>query len=270
MVRMKISFIILTYKHKNHLRLCLGHIKNLNLSFPYEIIVVDNASHDGTAEMMKKLYPEIQFIENTKNIGHPAGNNVGIQAASGEYIVMMNADIILQSKKDIEKIIDYIDTHPRVAFVGPKLKNPNGTIQLSCYRKYGKFTPLYRRTFLKHIPFARADIDRHLMKDFDHQETREVEWLLGACLFIRSAALQEIGFMDERLFLYFGDYEWCDRARLHKWQVVYYHDTDSCIHYHKRESDSGKSSLRQLFSPITRIHIKDWFTYKKITKKSHE
>lgn len=266
---MKLSFVILGYNHRNHLRICLKHIAALNLDIPYEVIVVDNASGDGTGDMVRQLYPNARLIENEKNIGHPAGNNVGLAAARGEYIAMINPDIILQSKKDIDNIIAHLDTNKDVAFLGPKMHNPDGSIQNSCFRKYRRFTPLYRRTFFKRLPWAKKDIDRHLMADFSHEETREVEWLLGACMFIRKKAMDQIGMMNDEFFLYLGDYEWCDRAWLHKWKVVYYHDTDGVIHYHKRESDSGLPSPMQLLSPVTRIHIKDWSTYKRLTK-THE
>lgn len=266
---MKLSFLILGYKHKNHLRICLKHISNLDLEIEYEVIFVDNASGDGSAEMVAELYPNVRIIENETNIGHPAGNNVGLRQAKGEYIAMINPDIILQSKQDIIDILDYMDREDRVALLGPKLHNPNGSIQNSCYRPYGRLTPLYRRSFFKKLPWAKRDIDRHLMTDFNHNSTIEVDWILGACMFIRNTALSEIGIMNEDFFLYLGDYEWCDRARLHNWKVIYYHDTDGIIHYHKRESDSGLPSAMQLLSPVTRIHIKDWNTYKKIAR-AHE
>lgn len=266
---MKLSFVILGYKHRNHLRICLRHIQELNLDMPYEVIVVDNASGDGTGDMVRELYPDAVLIENENNIGHPAGNNVGLTAARGEYIAMMNPDIILQSKKDIDDILEYLEAQKDVAFLGPKMQNPDGSIQNSCFRQYGKLTPLYRRTFLKRLPWAKRDINRHLMTDFDHNDTREVEWLLGAAMFIRKSAMDEIGMMNDAFFLYLGDYEWCDRARLHNWKVVYYHETEGIIHYHKRESDSGLPSPMQLLSPVTRIHIKDWNTYKRLAK-THE
>lgn len=258
---MELSFIILNYKTPNHLRLCVSNILKLNLKFEYEIIVVDNASHDGSVQMMHEQFPNIHVIENKTNVGHPKGNNIGFNEAQGTYIAMVNPDIVFKKAKDIDEILNYMNKNQDVAFIGPKLLNPDGTVQYSCYRKYSFWTPVYRRTFLGKLPFGKKDIARHLMSDFDHNETREVEWLLGACIFIRKKAMDEFGGMNEKFFLYFGDYEWCDRAIAADWKVVYFNDVQGIYHYHKRESASSRFSLVQTISYITRIHIKDWLTY---------
>lgn len=263
---MKLSFIILNYKTPHHLRLCIQHIEALKLGVLYEIIVVDNASGDESVKMVRTHFPFVKLIENEQNIGHSAGNNVGIQAATGEYIAMVNPDIIFREKKDISAIVEYLDEHQQVGILGPKIQNPDGTVQYSCYRRYSTWTPLYRRTFLGKFQFAQQDINRHLMKDFAHDRTQEVEWLLGACMFVRKKAIEDAGMLDERFFLYFADYEWCDRTRAHHWQIVYFHDTTGIIHYHKRESASHRLSMMQIVSYVTRIHIKDWITYLKVTK----
>jgi hypothetical protein len=266
---MKLSFLILNYKTPHHLRICLQNIRDLELDqagITHEVIVVDNASNDGSAEMVAERFPEARLIVSDRNVGHPSGNNIGLRVAKGDYVAMINPDIILRSVEDLQKILGYLDRHPDVAFLGPKLHNPNGTVQSSCYRRYSRWTPAFRRTFLGKFGFAKRDIERHLMTDFDHNETREVDWLLGACLFIRRTAVETIGLMNEQLFLYFGDYEWCDRAKQQGWKVVYFHDANGIFHYHKRESASRRLSIQQMFSYVTRIHIKDWRTSLTIAK----
>ncbi len=266
---MKVSFLILNYHTTHHVRLCIKHILALDLPFAYEIVMADNASNDGSVELVRELYPSVRIIMNGANLGHPSGNNQGLKVIESEYTLMINPDTIFRRSTAIIKVIDYLDQHPDVALLGPRLHNPDGTIQSSCYRRYGRWTPLYRRTFLGKLPFARRDIARHLMLDFDHSDTREVDWILGACLFIRMTAMKDIGLMNDNLFLYFGDYDWCDRAWLHNWKVVYYHDTDGIIHYHKRESASSRFSVPQIFSYVTRIHIKDWMTYRRSQPVNH-
>jgi len=263
---MKLTFVILNYKTPHHLRLCVKNIKQMKLDFDYEIIVVDNASGDESVELIQREFPEVTLVAKGTNVGHPSGNNVGFKLARGEYIVMVNPDIVFRKADDVIKVLQYMDQHSQVAFVGPRLHNPDGTIQNSCYRRYSFWTPLFRRTFLGKLPQAKRDIQRHLMLDFDHNETISVDWLLGACMFIRRAGMEKIGMMDERLFLYFGDYEWCDRARQNGYAVIYFHDVNGIYHYHKRESASRRFSVQQVFSYVTRIHLKDWKTYLAITK----
>ena len=264
---MKLSFVILNYKTPHHLRLCVKNIQDLGLDFPHEILVIDNASGDESVEMMQREFPDITLVANGKNLGHPAGNNVGFRLARGEYVVMVNPDIVFRQAEDIQNVLAYLDSHEQEACVGPRLHNPDGSIQNSCYRKYSRWTPVFRRTILGKLPWGKRDTARHLMLDFDHNDTRSVEWLLGACMFIRRSAMEKIGMMDERLFLYFGDYEWCDRARQAGFDVVYFHDTHGIYHYHKRESASRRFSVTQALSYVTRIHLKDWKTYLAITKQ---
>jgi GT2 family glycosyltransferase len=252
------------------LRLCLKNLLALNFDFDYEIIVVDNNSADNSFGMVKKTYPSIKLIDSKTNIGHAAGNNLGIKEAKGEYILLLNTDIIIADKADIKKVLNFMDKHPDASIVGPKLINGNGTIQNSCYRRYKFFTPIYRRTPLGEFKFARKDLQRHLMWDFEHNETKEVEWILGACMFIRKNFLDKYGYFDEDFFLYFADYELCDRAYNAGYKVYYYADTN-IIHYHKRESAQGAiwGGIGSFFNYTTRIHLKDWFKYL-IKKRQHE
>jgi len=263
---MKLSFIILAYKEKDLLRLCIKNLLNLQLEkkgIDYEILFVDNGSVNGLPEMVRSLYPSVRIILNGKNLGHPGGNNAGLRAAKGEYSVMINPDIIFRNVDEVVQLVRYLDEHQDIGILGPRLHNADGSIQNSCYRRYSRWTPLYRRTFIGKLPFAKRDIDNHLMTDFDHQSTRDVEWLLGACFFIRKSAMEKVGYMDDDFFLYFGDYEWCDRMHANNYRIVYYAETTAIFHYHQRESASSRFSVMQLFSYVTRIHIKDWMTYLK-------
>ncbi len=265
MPAIKLSIIILNYKTKHLLRLVIKNLLQLGITVPYEIIVVDNASHDGSVEMMRQLYPQIKLIASEVNTGHAKGNNLGIAAASGEYLLIMNCDIIFFKAADIANICAYLDSQPAVAVLGPKLANGNGSVQKSCFRPYSLMTPLYRRTPLGRLPWAKKDLARHLMEDFDHAKLQEVDWVLGAVLFVRRSVLDQIGALDERFFLYFADFELCDRVRRHGYKVIYYPDV-TIVHYHRRESAQGSmwGGIGSLFNYATRIHLRDWLTYRKI------
>lgn len=267
MAKYKLSIIILNYKTKHLLRLVLKNLLQLNINLPYEIIVVDNASHDGSVEMVQQLYPQVRLIASSENTGHARGNNLGIRSAQGDYLLIMNSDIIFFQPDDITRIIEYLDTHPAVAILGPKLMNGDGSVQNSCFRPYSNFTPLYRRTPLGKLPWAKRDLERHLMSDFDHGQLQEVDWVLGAVLFVRQAVLERVGNLNENFFLYFADFELCDRVRRHGYKVIYYPSV-TIVHYHRRESAQGSlwGGLGSLLNYTTRIHLKDWFTYRKITK----
>lgn len=251
---MKVSIIINNYKTRGLLKQCLKGILANPPHSDYEIIVIDNNSQDGSVELVRQDFPQVKLIASAENLGHHRGNNLGIKNSTGEYVLILNTDIAIMDN-GIDKLVEFMDGHPEVALVGPKLKNPDGTIQMSCMRFPHLFTPFYRRTFLGKFKFAQDEVSKYLMEDFDHQATKPVDWILGACEMVRRSAIDKIGAMDESLFLYFGDVAWCKKFWLAGLPVYYLSDCD-IIHYHKRESaESG------ILSKVFWIHIIDWIKY---------
>lgn len=253
---MEISIIINNYKTKGLLKQCLKGIYLNSPSVSFEVIVIDNNSRDGSKEMVKEKFHQVKLIESKENLGHHKGNNLGIKKTSGKYILILNTDIAILDNS-IDKMYRFMQEHREVALVGPKLKNPDGSIQNSCMRFPTQMVPIYRRTFLGKLPFAKKKIDSYLMEDFDHTVTRPVDWILGACVMVRREAIEKVGPMDEYLFLYFGDVAWCRKFWEEGYKVYYFVDAD-IVHYHKRESASSG-----LFSRIFWIHIIDWIKYLK-------
>lgn len=252
MLQVDLSIVILNYKSKNMVKECLRGIKSVGINLNYEIIVVDNASGDGIGKMLKENFPDVKFIVSPENVGFAAGNNLGIKAANGRYVLIMNPDIAI-FQGSVEALVKYMDTHPDVGLAGPKLLNPDGTVQYSVCRFPGRFTPLYRRTPLGRTEAGKREIARYLMKDWDHGEAREVDWMLGACLIVRRESLEKVGLFDERFFLYFEDTDWCRRFWEAGWKVAYAPES-SMVHFHRRES-AESSLLASLFKKTTQIHI---------------
>jgi GT2 family glycosyltransferase len=253
---MEISIIINNYKTRGLLRQCLKGIEKHPPSVSYEVIVVDNNSQDGSVELVREEFPEVGLIASDENLGHHRGNNLGMKKASGRYILILNTDIAFLDNA-IDKMHKFMEEHQEAALVGPKLKNPDGSIQMSCMRFPTPMVPIYRRTFLGKLPKAKRELDNYLMADFDHNRNKEVDWILGACILVRRSVIDQVGLLDEDLFLYFGDIAWCYEF----WKAghkVYYLSSSDVVHYHKRESaQSG------IFSRVFWIHIKDWIKYLK-------
>lgn len=257
---MEISIIINNYKTRGLLKQCLKGILANPPTVEYEIIVVDNDSRDGTIELVKEKFPSVKLIAAKENLGHQRGNNLGIKNSTGKYVLILNTDIAIINDA-IDKMYRFMEGNSRVALLGPRLKNPDGSIQFSCLRFPTILVPIFRRTFLGKLPLARKQIEKYLMTDFSHDETRPVDWILGSCHLVRRSAIDRVGMMDERLFMYFGDVAWCKEFSQAGYAVYYFADVD-IIHYHRRESaESG------IFSRIFWIHIFDWFRYMK--KYSH-
>ncbi len=255
---MKLSIIIVNYKTPDLLKLCIQSIqKNCNVN--YEIVVVDSETEEETQMMMREEFPEIQFIPLKENKGYAVAVNTGIKASKGEYIQVMNADIIFLNDAATE-MISYFEKNPKTGIMGPKLVGFDGKIQYSCYKFYTPLTILYRRTFLGKLPFGKKAIDKMMLKTANHDNVIEADWLLGAVLMTKKDILGKIGLMDERFFLYFEDMDWCRRFWEQGYKVIYLPKA-KMAHYHRRLSADKKGIFSIFLNKATRIHISSAIKY---------
>lgn len=188
-----LSVIILTRNNKKMLDECASSVMT-HTGSPFELIVTDNGSSDGTVELIRSKYPSVKLIENKANLGFTVPNNKGLKIASGRYAVILNDDTYLKEDA-FSKVASYLDAHPDVAICGPRLLNPDGSTQTQ-----GSF--LESRKWRSTVPI-------------------DVSFVIGACMFIRMSALGDIGMFDENLFFYNDDLDICMRARKAGYRVVY-------------------------------------------------
>ncbi len=254
---MDISIVIVNYKSKGLTLNCIKSIEESDFGdLLYEIIVVDNHSNDNIAEILAWQYPKVLCIQSNRNLGMGAGNNLGLRRARGRYVVIMNPDTIA-FKDTFTKLFAFMEENPTVGIVGPKQFNPDKTVQDSSYRWHSLLTPVFRRTFLGGL--GEWELKRYLMVDYDKKNPRDVDWLLGSCLFIRAKALKDVGMFDERFFLYFEDTDLCRRFWKKHWRVHYYPDA-SIIHNHNRES-ARQPWYSFFMSKVSRRHVRSWYKY---------
>lgn len=256
---MKLSVIITHHKTPELLSLCLRSIAEACREVPHEILVLDSEGQDETEEMVKNDWPEIRFFSFKKNTGYAKIVNVGLRESSGEYRLILNADI-LAAGDSVKKMIEYLEQQAKVGLVAPQLLNFNGTVQDSCFRFHRVLTVIYRRTFLGQTGPGEKELARFAMKDFDGQSVREVDWFLGAAMMVRSTALKDVGLMDERFFLYFEDTDWCRRFWEKGWSVVYNPEA-RMHHYHGRLSKKTGGLADLFFNKYTWIHISSAIKY---------
>lgn len=256
---MELSIIITSYKNPELTKVCIDSIiRNCRLA-DYEIIVADSETEEKTRMMMREDYPNVKFFPFNKNVGFQELVKKGIEASIGEYILILNADIIVK-KNSIEKLLDFIKKNPEVGIAGPQLINFNETLQYSCFKFYSPLTILYRRTFLGRMSFAKKHLDSFLMKDFDHKSQKEVDWIMGSALITSRKAVEKVGFMDSRFRMYLEDTDWCRRFWEKGYKVVYFPEPQM-YHYHGRGS-AGKSVLKSLmFNRLTWVHIESAMKY---------
>lgn len=194
-----------------------------------EVIVVDNASVDGSAQMVERDFPEVRLIVMPRNIGFAAGNNRGIQAARGKYILLLNPDTVAQPGS-ICALADYMRAQPETGIAGPRLLNPDGTLQPSRRR-----FPTLGTAFVESTPLQRwlgdtGPIRRFYMLDRPEGERQKVDWLSGAALLCRRNALMQVGLLDPGYFMFSEEVDLCKRMKDAGWGVVYLPDAE-ITHY---------------------------------------
>jgi len=241
-----VSVIIVHYRSPDLLAHCLERLAAAGIGLPGETIVVDNAPRDDAATRIAARYGA-RAIVNERNVGYGPAINQGLAAARGRYFLILNPDVEVQPGS-VESLAAYLESRPAVGICAPKLLNPDGSLQYSARTFYTLWTILLRRTFLgKLFPRARA-LREHLMLDWDHNDERDVDWVIGGAILVRRAAVEDVGGMDERFFLYFEDVDWCSRMHRRGWRVVYVPQAEM-IHAHQRASARGFLSRGQ------RVHI---------------
>lgn len=234
---MRLTIIVVNFNTSAFILSCLQSIRDCVGGTEYEVIVVDNRSTDGSYHLIQEKFSDLCLIENRTNLGFARAVNQGLKRAKGEYLLVLNPDITLTAGS-IEKSIQFLDNQPAVGLLLPKLINPDGTLQFSCRTFYDFATILFRRTPLGKIFPNHKIIRQHLMMEWNHDEIREVDWGLGACMFLRRQALKGEKIFDERFFLYFEDVDLCFCLKNEGWKVIYYPEA-VMVHSHARKSAGG-------------------------------
>lgn len=203
----------------------------------WEVIVVDQQSLDGSAEVVEEQYPQVRLVRQIPNLGFAGGNNVAYRHAHGRYFLLLNSDTVVRPGW-LTELVRYADAHPRAGLIGPRLLNPDGSLQYSCRRFPSLGAGVFRHTPFEWLAPRNPYTHDYLMQDWDHASPREVDWLSGACLMARREMIEEIGGLDERYFMYFEDVDWSFRAHHSGWEVHYIPEP-GVIH------EVGKSSDRR-------------------------
>lgn len=254
----KVSFITVCYRTPGLIRQLLKGVEAAALPFEFEYFLVDNAAGDGTGAMVREEFPWVKIIDKQGNVGFGAGNNLAFREAKGEYVMLVNPDLTF-FKGEMEKLLTFADAHPDIGFIGPKLLNPDRSLQRSFHRFPSPLIPVYRRTRLGRTSRGKKKVERYLMLDVDPANVQDVDGLFGAAILIRRPALEAIGEFDEKFFMYFEDVDLCRRAWEKGWRVTYA-PVAEFVHYHQRESEL-KHFWDLLMKRVPREHIKSAIYY---------
>jgi GT2 family glycosyltransferase len=218
---MDLSLIVVTYRHRDALMACLTTLPEALAGLRYEVIVVDNASGDGLVPELERTRPDVRAIQSPKNEGFARGVNRGLAVAQGEFVCLLNPDTEC-TPGSLAALVEFVRTRPDVGVVGPRLLDPDGSIQYSCRRFPTHWTGLFNRYSLLTRLFPDNRFSRHyLMLDFDHSSIRDVDWLTGACLVARRDVLNKVGGLDPEYFLFNEDVDLCHALHDAGFRVVY-------------------------------------------------
>ena len=214
-----------------------------------EIIVVDNASHDDSVAMLHADFPDVHVIANTENRGFPGGNNQGLAAATGDFLLLLNPDTEIVADA-LPRMVEYLQAHPDAGMVGPQLLNPDGSVQ-SSRRRFPTLPVLFlESTWLEKLA------PRKLLRYYYAQEQpdnviQDVDWITGAAMLTRREAVAQVGCMDEGFFMYSEELDWCRRIREAGWRVVYF--PEARIVHHEGKSSEQVVPARHIYFQSSKV-----------------
>lgn len=234
---MTLSVLIVNWNTRDLLRACLQSLQRYPLSEPMEVWVLDNASRDGSAQMVQQEFPEVHLVASECNLGYAAGNNHLLQKAQSEYLLLLNADTEV-TPGALDTAVRFLREHTKCAALGAKLIHPDGRVQASVRSFPEPEAVMWEYLGLaKLFPRSRR-FGAYRMTWFSYDQIAEVDQPMGTFLMLARRAVEQVGLMDEQFPIFFNEVDWCYRAKSHGW-TVYFHPDVVIVHH-------GGASTRQV------------------------
>ena len=231
-----ISIVIVSWNTRDLLRGCLQSVYTCVPPRKFEVFVVDNASFDGSGEMVRTEFPAATLIQNDENVGFARANNQALRRACGRYLVLLNSDAEILPGT-IASCLDFMEEAADVAVTGVELHNPDGTLQVGYFKLPVSWSQVFES--LLHPTAYYTRWNKNYQRD---PAAREVDWVSGSFMVVRSEAVEDVGLLDERFFIFGEETEWCTRFRKAGWRVFYLSNAYIVHHHHQ----STKQAPREL------------------------
>jgi len=226
-----LSISIVNTNNRKLLCGCLKSIYESEIdSFNYEVILVDNASDDGSVDMVEELFPKVIILKNIKREGFSSNHNKALKISKGKFILVLNEDTILH-KKALQNTIDFMVTNEQVGIMGAKSYFPNGKLQYTCGRFPEYIGEIFRLTVGIIFPVKLKYNEWKFMSDFNYENNKEVDWVCGVYFIIRRDLFNTIGYLDDKIFIYYEDTEYCLRTKNNTSYKIYYNSEVKITHY---------------------------------------
>ena len=248
-----VHVVVVNYNTVGLLRRCLDHVSASQTDATVSLTVVDNGSTDGSMAALHEEYPHVRALRSERNLGFSGGNNLALRqilaelppqaARAHEYILLVNSDLFLEPAT-IAGLVAFAEEHPRVGAVGPRVQKPDGTLDLACRRSF----PTPANAFFKLFGLSRrfpgnARFAAYNLTNLDPAQLTEVDAVMGACMLVRVAAIDQVGLLDERFFMYGEDLDWAYRLKARDWQIFY---NPAVRALHQKGATSARQSGRMI------------------------
>ncbi len=248
------SIVIVNWNTRDRLEGCLSSVLGATLACRFEVIVVDNGSVDGSPEMLETKFPTVRVRRNAANAGFAVACNQGMRMARGRYLVLLNSDTLVEGDA-VSRLVAYMDDHPETGMGGGALLYEDGCLQPSCGRFPGVMAPVlgsvHPRRLLTLLHGRREAFGEPFLGRAAHERERSVDWIVGACMIVRKQAAQAVGLMDERIFLFAEEWDWCYRMKAAGWRIDY---TPSVRVVHVGSASWTMSDTRRIRALMTGQH----------------
>lgn len=232
-----ISVVIVTWNARAYTLECLRSLQQQEPGAAVEIIVVDNASKDGTPEAVAEQFPSVRLILNAENLGFAKANNQGMQASRGRYLCLVNSDVVLPTDC-LSHLLAYMEVNPNIGLLGPRMLTPKGNVGYSVMRFPTAWNTFCCALGLDSLFKRSRNFGGFMMKGFTYDHTEDVEVLTGWFWVVRRSAWEEVGGLDEQFFMYGEDIDWSRRFRSGGWRVVFYPNVEA-LHYGGASSNNA-------------------------------
>jgi len=251
-----VSIIIVNWNARDYLMQCLASLSGDVCRYPMEIIVVDNASTDGSPECVTRQYPWVNLIRNAENMGFAKANNIGVSVSTGKYLCFVNSDVTVLPGC-INSLVEYCEEHPEAGMVGPRIIGSNGQLQRSC-RGFPSIWNMFCRALALDSIFHGCKLFTGYSLDcWKHDSLRRVDILSGCFWLVPRQSLLQVGLLDESFFIYGEDMDWCKRFWSKGWQVVFV-PFGKAIHY--GGASSSKAPIR-FYIEMQRANLQYWIKH---------
>jgi hypothetical protein len=248
-----VTVSIISHGHKAYIDNCLTSLFKHSLGLDIEVYLILNSHEEGLEGFVRSKFPQVEVLKNQRPLGFSENNNRVYRITRSRYFILLNPDTVILNDA-LPLLVAFLNEHPLAGACGPKLLYPDGRLQLSCRDFPTLRSVLFRRTPLRTLFSGNRIANEYTMAGWDHGTVREVGWVFGACLMVRRSAADTVGLLDEELFLFCEDIDWCYRLKHGGWKIFYIPEA-------RVQHDLDDVSYNQFWGSHRRLHYRSMYRY---------